>query len=457
MKCKNCNAENSDGANFCNICGAKLDEEFICAKCGAVLKSDDVFCSRCGEKIESESENGSDIQNSTRNGFCKGMNVAALAMSVCLAVITVIFVFFMGCKGGGIISLPQGEPQEINLFYYFGNAWKELNNLPELADTYKTSVYLRIILGLLIYASTLFTVLVLSIMSVVRNLNVLTKQGDKTGINLSLMSFFVFVAGAMGLFFIHSVSIGLDLPYNSEIPKKILNALKELTTKLNGATIAGFAVGGVFLALMTIFALLSNEKKRFNAFNILNFFLSLVGIAFLTVFAAMFLKPFTTFTYSYSGYPLGYDEYYVDYNTMIGYGPFTLLSNGARMIDSGVENGQIIMVLSAIGFVFACGALVIGYISRAIKGIIYNENETNIQQFASSIVLVVLSTITLSLTIVANNYFKDVILEQLAFGEEEISFSYIPPIVMLIMSVLALGVEIARLITTTKMQRLTPQ
>lgn len=387
------------------------------------------------------------------------MKIAALAMSLGLAVITVIFTLFMGCKSGRLIHNAGTMRQDINLFYYFGDAWKEIDSLPEMADTYNATVYIRIILGLLIYVATLVTVTVLSIMSVVRNVKVITKQGDRAGIKHSLTAFFIFVAGAMGLFFIHSMSVNIDASYGTSIPKEVFKALEEYNSKLNGSTIAGFVLGSVFLVLMTVFSLLSEEKKRFNARYIMNLSLSLVKIAFLAVLTAMFIRPFTTATVTY------FSEYEA-FDVTIGYGPFSLFGNAASLVESEIDNAQIVMTLAAIGFVFACGTLAIGFmsVSGEIREVFLNEendNERKAKQFnaslAATIVLVVISAISLTLNVIANDFFSEILTNEYLPDENLFSFSYVTPIVMLLMSVFALGVEIARLITNKRNETLTLQ
>ena len=435
IKCKYCNAENKDGTKFCNMCGAELSDERRCKKCGTLLKENAVFCPQCGEKAENEK--GASDKKQKLLSLQKVMSVATLATSVFLAVITIIFTIFMGCKSG--MNVTTSASQKINLFYYFDDAWKEISTLPESFDAYNATVYIRIILGLLISVATLVTVMVFSIMSIVRNVTVITKKGDKAGINLSLIAFFAFVAGVTGLFFIHTLSVEI-MGYN--VPKEVVNELSRLNTRFNGATIAGFVIGGISLALMIVFSLLS-DKKRFNARYLLNSGLSVVGIVLMIVLAAMFAKPFATI--SLTGYYDGYD-------LSIGYGPFSLFGRSALWIDSGIENAQEIMIFSIIGFIIACAVLVIGlvYISKAIKTIIYNQ--TNKAQFALSILLVGLSLFSLVCIIVANNYFKDILFEESSLGKDKVSFSFVAPIVIFIMSLLTLGVEIARLITIKKIK-----
>ena len=56
--CPNCGAEVTNGAVFCNSCGAKLNAEIVksaeekkCPKCGVKVNESDLFCKSCGSKL----------------------------------------------------------------------------------------------------------------------------------------------------------------------------------------------------------------------------------------------------------------------------------------------------------------------------------------------------------------------------------------------------------------------
>lgn len=60
-KWQNCGAEISNGATFCNVCGAKInvvseqvETEEKCTQCGAKVGKEDLFCNSCGAKIAKE-------------------------------------------------------------------------------------------------------------------------------------------------------------------------------------------------------------------------------------------------------------------------------------------------------------------------------------------------------------------------------------------------------------------
>lgn len=153
MKCKNCDAENVDGAKFCSVCGKplggtlcpscgafnfcdalycrecgmKLDGKRVCAKCGTELGEGDIFCPQCGEKCKEALGGSAPTQAKPHlgEGFRNGMRIAALAMSICLSAIAIIFTIFMGCNVGSVqVSagslqniFQKGEQVRVNLLY----------------------------------------------------------------------------------------------------------------------------------------------------------------------------------------------------------------------------------------------------------------------------------------------------------------------------------------------------
>ncbi len=58
MKCSACEAENKDGAKFCNECGAPLS--LRCPHCGSGVRAGQKFCDECGTPLRG-SGTGADV------------------------------------------------------------------------------------------------------------------------------------------------------------------------------------------------------------------------------------------------------------------------------------------------------------------------------------------------------------------------------------------------------------
>ncbi|HIU80534.1 MAG TPA: zinc ribbon domain-containing protein [Candidatus Coproplasma excrementipullorum] len=48
MLCKNCGAENPEGAVYCHNCGSRMDGMRACLSCGSLMSPDYEFCTACG-------------------------------------------------------------------------------------------------------------------------------------------------------------------------------------------------------------------------------------------------------------------------------------------------------------------------------------------------------------------------------------------------------------------------
>ena len=78
MKCKNCGAENQEGAKFCSSCGSKLEEDVFetqevkvepgqvkCRICGHINSSNEQYCKLCGSQLRPSGESVYTNTNST--------------------------------------------------------------------------------------------------------------------------------------------------------------------------------------------------------------------------------------------------------------------------------------------------------------------------------------------------------------------------------------------------------
>lgn len=329
------------------------------------------------------------------------------------------------------------------------DAWETLDLLHDVMDAYNATVYIRLIFGLLLCVATLTLVLIFSIRSIIYNVKAI-KGKNTSGRGMSSLAFFTFVAGAVALFFLHSQFLSAKA-MDEKIFAEVQPVLDSFTTSFNGATVAGFTLGGVFLGLMIVFKILSKEKTWFHKQHILNASLSLGGVVLMTVFIAMFAMPQVSFV-------LNYEQYI---RIAIGYGPYLLFGEGAmytdhisfQLTDEGskltalskaIESGPMIMGLSAAGFVLCCAALSLGaiYLSRAVRTVVSGEQDK--KQFVFSLIVLIAAVANLVVTILANNLFSDVLVENFKVQNDLLSFSFAIPIVMVVISVLAFGVEIAK-------------
>lgn len=75
MICRNCGARLQESANFCGICGTKVEKEALnrrCLSCGAQLAENQWICTKCGMKVsQGQEKNASSPLEET---FAQGMS-----------------------------------------------------------------------------------------------------------------------------------------------------------------------------------------------------------------------------------------------------------------------------------------------------------------------------------------------------------------------------------------------
>ncbi len=54
--CSKCGAPLDENANFCSLCGHKIQRQTLCSQCGKKFSDKDVFCSNCGKRREDSYE-----------------------------------------------------------------------------------------------------------------------------------------------------------------------------------------------------------------------------------------------------------------------------------------------------------------------------------------------------------------------------------------------------------------
>jgi class 3 adenylate cyclase/tetratricopeptide (TPR) repeat protein len=91
VACRRCNAENPDGARFCDACGAALD--LSCTACGAINRSSARFCGHCGAPLA-----GTDARTSTA-AWAGREEISASEMALSLGERKDVTVLFADVRG----------------------------------------------------------------------------------------------------------------------------------------------------------------------------------------------------------------------------------------------------------------------------------------------------------------------------------------------------------------------
>ncbi len=253
MKCPYCGAENPEGATFCKSCGRRMDGMALCPNCQRLTPADGIFCIHCGsnrnalplkiptpasrvsspKKVERKEEAREEtVFVPDESKAHKILGIVAFALSCLTILVSVVFTFLIGATpqigvGGG--DYPT-EVAGFNLYYYFGDVFTLFNESASEA----TAMYGMVgpVMGTLSVTLSLIGILVVLGFSVKAIVGYVQKK-EESVTKYAALSYFVYLAAAV-LFMLNiftnvtsqGVSIGLGL---------------------DGATIAGLVLGGVFL------------------------------------------------------------------------------------------------------------------------------------------------------------------------------------------------------------------
>ena len=195
MDCKFCGTENPDSAVFCKHCGKPMNGMFVCPVCGKESPADGAFCIYCGSRLAPQSaalaEEAAIAQAAPAQTFApqpeqtadkgkdktspalwqKALTYAGGACALFAALCAMIFVFCIGCAAEGRALSETFGIQGINLYYYFGDVYRDLQDALDAtfrpSDFYTATLYIQAICGTLVSAAAIITVPVLFVVTLV--------------------------------------------------------------------------------------------------------------------------------------------------------------------------------------------------------------------------------------------------------------------------------------------------
>lgn len=456
IRCPECNTNNKDGSLYCVNCGARLDGVKTCVYCGAELEAKAKFCTMCGKRFETPAEpatkspsskNSNDVirsESATQTKLTKIFRISANALGIAIAALTIIFTLFMGTK----LVVPEelhrytDTSGSYNVFYYFGDAFSNIReSISQLPDYWKDRntttiaiMYMKAVFGLMISVSTIITVLILGIIGIVRSAKSI--KSDKINGNKSVAAFLAFAIGATLLLVINN---SLELVKEGRETEKMYY-------QFNGAAMAGLALVGILVGLYAVLSILANGTKQINKSFIINGSVAIGSLLFAIICVGLFTNTF--FNISSSEY--GYTETY-------GYNHFGLMTTFAVYADryTGAPIVFIIaIVLALFSFITTAITLIMlmQIIASDIKDVATGKTSEMKGSMAKAIVAVIFSVVTLISLIIAVSIFN---LELITLSDSSVfddfdKISYATPIAILVMSIITLGVEIARKVLKNK-------
>ncbi len=295
MNCLNCGTENSDEAVFCRQCGARMDGKIICPNCSAENVADSNFCIICGQNLSQPTttvptpENVIPVAENQRIETTIGWKSTVSTLSGIFAMLgllfSVLFTFFIGIKVNGstgiLDSIPSATtPNQMDIFYYFGDAYKTLDLIDtKLPDFTATSLYFPIILATVVFASLLLAMIIMGILTIVRYYFYVTKKSKKDHYSMVIATYFLYIFGVL-MFFVFN---------NSVYSLKQNTATYSVGCGVNDLTTTGITLSTIFVcaAVGCKFALNLQNKTMTGIYNIVFSAISLIIVCVMVYLAIM--------------------------------------------------------------------------------------------------------------------------------------------------------------------------
>ena len=279
MKCNNCGTENPDEALFCKNCGARLDGNVTCPHCGKLLPADSKFCMYCGYRFgDAYAQTNAPAAGAYGAGYGyvpaqayapKRVSAPTVlkyvsdGLAMLAALFAFIFMFLIGVRlgiSGMDVSVSTG------FFYFFGDAYDALDNL---SDAMSEIMRGGVIMGTVATALILLAVSALFISTAVKYILTLFKKTKKGMNGLAAATFFSYIAGIM--LFLACISGSGDVSADG------------IEIMLNGATIAGIVLGGLFLLAAVVTDLVAKRETALTASALKGSVTGLVAVALMIV------------------------------------------------------------------------------------------------------------------------------------------------------------------------------
>lgn len=279
MKCNNCGTENPDEALFCKNCGARLDGNVTCPHCGKLLPADSKFCMYCGYRfgdayaqtnVPAAGAYGAGYGYAPAQAYAPKrvsaptvLKYVSDGLAMLAALFAFIFMFLIGVRlgiSGMDVSASTG------FFYFFGDAYDALDNL---SDAMSEIMRGGMIMGTVATALILLAVSALFISTAVRYILTLFKKTKKGMNGLAAATFFSYIAGIM--LFLTCISGSGDMNADG------------IEIMLNGATIAGIVLGGLFLLAAVVTDLVAKRETALTASALKGSVTGLVAVALMIV------------------------------------------------------------------------------------------------------------------------------------------------------------------------------
>ena len=319
MNCETCGAVLEDGASFCPECGSAVGgNKTICKECGYAFDGD--FCPICGAAADGAlaAEESAEEEVAVKNGSSNSlMKMLGKVFAFAGAALALILMFFIGTRMvETALGIKEKVPVAKNIFWYFGDNFKQLTQLLDYADMNASfvsegevlSAIFTSVLGFFAALVTLVLVIVFGIIAIIKFIKSFSQENDTVKASIKVMLVYVLGATLLSVLSLASYKGGMV----------------EGAMTLNGATIFGLIFCTIAIVGAFVFKLLENPSK-FNTGKILAIACAVVS------FVVLLIAAHTGFSYKSVG---GYGE--TKYN----------MSAFSAMADTADEGAAIVLMFA---------------------------------------------------------------------------------------------------------------
>ncbi|MDE7265803.1 MAG: hypothetical protein K2N52_05970, partial [Clostridia bacterium] len=327
-----------------------------------------------------------------------------------------------------------GDSGTMNLFYYFGDAYKEISELLKnfeaediaYSDYFASASYIPAELGTVVAGLTLLSVCVLSIFALVYSVLCLMGKTKKTGGGLAIASFVAYLAGALALYALNNAYVKSVSGYYTTV----------VDCTVDGATLAGISLCSVFAILYFGFNVASRGRELLKARTIVQCVLSLAGFGILVAIVTLLAKPTLSMEIA------GSSDNVFNYSLMYVLGLLVALCQGWDESEAVLNRNEatayivIAYVMLAITIVLAVFVLA-GFAKKM------SQNNSK-RHLAVCVLLSVFALLFMVFTIVACKEFITATEYLGNESDDSLSFVYTVPIAVFVLSIVALAVSVVQ-------------
>ncbi len=466
MICNTCGAENPEEAVYCMQCGNRLDGKKVCPECGGLIDGAANFCMICGHHFTASAAAASPtppvalpaasgpISEAVPAVFADDVPADAASaekpnkktifdiLGICggaLALASVLFSFiFVFCIG---LNATNGRMSANGamIYDYFYNAYDDIRLILSAytKDTgpLEVSLYTPTVICTVIASLTFLAVPAFATLSGVFFAKQMRDGKKRPFFACAVAAYASFLVAACTIYTFSSAGAGVSALSSSTVSSA------EVSFSFNGATTAGIALGGVFLGLGTALLAASRGKEFVNPKTIVTTSIALVCII-PVVLGFLFTKQ------SQISATLAADTGDVNLGIDLDLNAITACSVIGVMYINDVQlptpAGELtVAVIAAVLQVCILALLAVVFI-RTLRNIAQEKESSGI---VLSAILAGACVANLILNIVFTLMFDSYVFQD---GTSMMSYSYVTPIVLLIMSQLILVASVAYKIVKKK-------